>query len=212
MKKGILFDLDGTLWDSAEGVAQAWNEVLEKMGRPERTTVEGVHSVMGKTMDVIAVQMFPGETRENAIRILADCLDNENAYLREHGGVLYEGLEETLGRLRKAGYFLAVVSNCQSGYIEAFLAYHGLEKYFDDTECYGDTGQGKGYNIRLVVERNRLENAFYLGDTQGDYDAAVEAGIPFLHAAYGFGTVPEGTPVLRDFRDLPEKAGLFFSA
>ena len=92
------------------------------------------------------------------------------------------------------------------GYIEAFLSHHGLEEYFDDTENFGHTGHGKGYNIRLVVERNRLERTIYLGDTQGDYDAAKEAGIPFLHAAYGFGTVPAGTASISDIRELPDTA------
>ncbi len=212
MRKGILFDLDGTLWDSAEGVAASWNEELECLGRPERCTAASVHAVMGKTMDAIAAEMFPGETRQDAERVMNRCLLRENAYLREHGGVLYAGLEETLRTLKDGGYCLAVVSNCQEGYIEAFQAYHGLEKYFDDTECFGHTRHGKGDNIRLVAERNGLERAMYLGDTMGDYDAAREAGVPFLHAAYGFGTVPEGTPSIRDIRDLPAWAADFFQA
>ena len=111
--------------------------------------------------------------------------------------------EKSGALLRQKGYFLAIVSNCQEGYIEAFLAYHGLEKYFDDTENFGHTGHGKGDNIRLVVNRNRLEQAAYLGDTQGDWEAAREAGIPFIHAAYGFGTVPAGTPAIRSIQELP---------
>ena len=54
MKKGILFDLDGTLWDSAEGVADSWNDELAQMGRPERCDAAWVHGIMGKTMDVTA--------------------------------------------------------------------------------------------------------------------------------------------------------------
>ena len=210
MTKGVLFDLDGTLWDSAEGVAAAWNEALAFLKRPERVTEEMVHSVMGQTMDVIARGMFPQETPAEANRLMDICLDQENRYLEKHGGRLYEGLEETLIRLKEQGFFLGIVSNCQEGYIEAFLSYHGLEKYFDDTECFGHTLDGKGKNIRRVADRNRLEPALYVGDTRGDYDAAEEAGISFLHAAYGFGTVPEGTPLIRDIRELPEKLKVLF--
>ena len=205
-KKGILFDLDGTLWDSAEGVALSWNRALERMGRPERLDVAGVHGVMGRTMDAIARAVFPHETQEEASRLLDVCILEENAYLLEHGGTLFEGLEETLKRLKAEGYFLAVVSNCQEGYIEAFTAYHRLERYFSDSENFGRTGCGKSHNIRLVVERNHLDAAVYVGDTQGDFDATMEAGLPFIHAAYGFGTVPAGTPAIEDIRDLPEKA------
>ncbi|MBQ9251733.1 MAG: HAD family hydrolase [Clostridia bacterium] len=212
MKKGILFDLDGTLWDSAEGVAAAWNEALAEMGRPERMDTDYVHSIMGKTMDVIAQETFPGETAAEAIRLMDTCLRRENDYLLQHGGILYAGLEETLRTLKAQGYFLAIVSNCQEGYIEAFLAHHQLGQYIDDTENFGHTGHGKGYNIRLVVERNGLEQALYIGDTQGDYDATMEAGLPFLHAAYGFGAVPEGTPHLAEIQALPERVKAFFPA
>jgi phosphoglycolate phosphatase len=210
MKKGILFDLDGTLWDSSEGVTASWNTALTRLCRPERVTLEQIHGLMGKTMDVIARECFSQVSWEKAQEILEACVQEENDYLLHHGGVLYEGLEEVLGALKQAGYFLAIVSNCQEGYIEAFLAYHHLERYFDDTENFGHTGHGKGYNIRLVRERNRLDQAFYLGDTQGDFDAAGEAEMPFLHAAYGFGRVPEGTPAIGDIRKLPEWAEKFF--
>jgi phosphoglycolate phosphatase len=65
--------------------------------------------------------------------------------------------------------------------------------------------QGKSYNIKLLVERNHLEKAVYVGDIMGDYNATMEAGLPFIHAAYGFGTVPEGTPRITDIRQLPER-------
>lgn len=120
---------------------------------------------------------------------------------------MFDGLEDTLKKLREMGYFLAIVSNCQMGYIEAFLQYHKLGAYFDDTENYGRNLQDKDVNIRLVVERNHLDKAVYVGDIMGDYNSTMKAGLPFIHAAYGFGTVPEGTPRIRDIRELPEIVG-----
>ena len=209
MKKGILFDLDGTLWDSAENVTCSWNRVLERSGRTERITVARMYALMGKTTDVIAAELFPEEDSDEAMRILKACLEEENSYLLAHGGRLYDGLEETLKALKAKGWFLGIVSNCQEGYIEAFLAYHHLEDYFDDTENYGRTGCSKGANIRLLAERNHLDPVIYLGDTRGDYEAAKEAGAFFLHAAYGFGSVPDGTPVISDIRQLPDTVGSF---
>ena len=60
MKKGIIFDLDGTLWDSSRQVVDSWNEAFVQEGYlREPLTVEDMQGVMGKTMDVIADTFFP---------------------------------------------------------------------------------------------------------------------------------------------------------
>ena len=60
MKKGIIFDMDGTLWDSAAEVAESWNETVKRAGYDRKPiTVKDIQSVMGKTMDVIARILFP---------------------------------------------------------------------------------------------------------------------------------------------------------
>ena len=125
-KKGIIFDMDGTLWDSAEGVAKSWTRIVNQEYDRERViSVEDIHGVMGKTMDKIAEALFPELAEAPRLELLEKCCNDENAYLREHGGVLYPALEETLAELQKK-YHLYIVSNCQSGYIEAFLKYHKL--------------------------------------------------------------------------------------
>ena len=202
MKKGIIFDMDGTLWDSAGGVAKSWTRVVNCEYDKDRViTTEDIQGVMGKTMDKIAEILFP-ELEEKARLDLIDlCGEDENDYLRENGGELYPELEETL-KLLKEKYYLYIVSNCQSGYIEAFLDYYGLEDYFEDIECYGNNLFQKGQNIQLIVERNELTDAIYVGDIQGDYDATMEAGITFVHAAYGFGTINQEVPKIDSFKEL----------
>ena len=116
--------------------------------------------------------------------------------------MLYPDLEKTLIRLKKK-YHLYIVSNCQSGYIETFLEHYGFGEYFDDIECYGNNLKGKGDNIALIVSRNGLDRAWYVGDIQGDYDSTMEAGIDFIHSAYGFGTIDHPVPELERFSDLP---------
>ena len=204
MKKGIIFDMDGTLWDSAEGVAKSWTRIVNREYDKTRViTVEDIHSVMGKTMDKIAEALFPELSEEPRLELLDKCCKDENAYLREHGGVLYPALEETLTELKK-DYHLYIVSNCQSGYIEAFLDHYGFGHYFEDIECFGNNGLQKGENIRRLAGRNGLTKAVYVGDIQGDYDATMEAGLPFIHAAYGFGTIAREVPAIQAFEELPE--------
>ena len=86
------------------------------------------------------------------------------------GRNLYPDLEETLEKLSKQ-YHLYIVSNCQTGYIEDFISCSGTWSFFEDFECFGNTGKAKGENIRLLVRRSGLDSAVYVGDTQGDYNS-----------------------------------------
>lgn len=200
MKKGILFDLDGTLWDSSENVVKSWNEVLARYAL-RRITRTDMQSYMGKTLEKIGELMLPELDVSERSCIMKECCDNENNFLGRHGGTLFPDLENVLAELSQK-YELFIVSNCQSGYIETFLQYHKLERYFTDYECPGGTGREKGENIRIVIDRNNLEKAVYIGDTQGDYESAVFAGIPFIHAAYGFGNVEADVPKIKSIGEI----------
>lgn len=209
-KKGIIFDMDGTLWDSAESVAKCWDEVvMTTKNVNRRITTEDIMGVMGKTMDVIAATLFPELSSADQVKLLDKCCEEENAYLRAHGAMLYPDLEKTLAALKKH-YHLYIVSNCQKGYIEAFLDHYNFWHFFDDIECYGNNELKKGPNIRLLAARNSLKEAVYVGDIQDDYEAASSAGIKFIHASYGFGSVNADVPVITKFSELPNVVSALF--
>lgn len=200
-----MFDLDGTMWDSAVGVAASWNEVFREADASlPALTAEDVHKVMGMTMKEISQVLQPTMDPATREEVFERCCRHEVDYLYDHPGDLYPGLQETLDALRSMGYELAVVSNCQLGYVKAFLHSSGLGDRFIDYEEWERTGLSKGENIRLVMERNGYREAIYVGDTAKDQEAAKAAGIPFIHAAYGFGKTVEPEGVIRDITELPE--------
>lgn len=202
MKQGIIFDMDGTLWDSAQQVAESWNLAMEKFGyQRQPLTGMDIQNVMGLTMDQIAEILFTKIEGGERKALLTLCCEMENDYLRVHGGVLYPKIRETLEQL-KQDYHLSIVSNCQAGYIEAFLDYYQLHDLIEDKQCYGDNGKQKGENIALVAVRSHLDAAVYVGDIQGDYDASMAAGVKFIHAAYGFGSIREEVPKISEFAEL----------
>jgi phosphoglycolate phosphatase len=200
----IIFDLDGTLWSSTDVVRKAWNEVLRGYEEiKSEITNEDLEGIMGLQIKDIGKKLFPylGEVMQG--KILKECCELENEYLAEQGGILYGNLEEVLIELSRS-YKLFIVSNCQCGYIEAFLKYHKLGKYFTDFENPGRTGLTKGENIRLIMERNHLSNPVYVGDTEGDFKAAKFAQIPFIYARYGFGEVEGYDYVIDSLNELME--------
>lgn len=182
----VIFDLDGTLWDSCRSVAESWSLTLaEKHGGLMHLSEGDIRGIMGMTAPQIAASLFASYGAQ-AEAVCLDCLEDECLYISRHGGRLYPGVEE-LFRALSSSLGLYIVSNCQDGYIQCFLEYTGFGKYISDYECSGVTGLSKGENIRLVARRNGLISPLYVGDTSMDEASARSAGLPFVHAAYGFG-------------------------
>ncbi len=207
MKKGIIFDVDGTLWDSSEAVAESYMVYLKNLGLEKNVQVTGedIRGVMGMTMDQIRDTLFTALPVSDRGRVVEGCFAYEVEYLKSHGGILYPDVRSTMEQLAGT-YHLYVVSNCQSGYIEDFLSWAKVEDLIEDFTCFGDTGLGKSDNLRLIGKRNLLDRAVYLGDTAGDLKSAKEAGILFIHARYGFGRIEEEVPFIDSLCELPEAA------
>lgn len=198
----VIFDVDGTLWDSRIPVARAWNHSLEKMtGKSSGLTPEYLGQFFGRTMDVIVQVLLPDRPPEERLRLGEQIFREENDWLEHEPGTLYPGVEETLAELSRR-WPLYIVSNCQTGYIEVMLKTTGLGQVFSGHLSYGDTGEGKGKNLVTLCRRYGLSAPVYVGDTQGDADACAEAGVPMIYAAYGLGEVAAPWRTIHAFSEL----------
>ncbi|MDD2981388.1 MAG: HAD family hydrolase [Hespellia sp.] len=199
----IIFDVDGTLWDSTAEVANAWNASIEKhLNGKGFLDKEGIMALFGKTMDEIWALVFPEMDEKKRKSFSNICSDEEVEWLKTHPGEIYKGVYQTMEELSER-LPLYIVSNCQCGYIEVMLETTKMEKFFQGQLCFGDTNMSKDRTILKLLEQHNLKNVVYVGDTQGDADSCKKAGVPFVFAKYGFGDVPDAADVLADIRELP---------
>jgi phosphoglycolate phosphatase len=186
--ESLIFDIDGTLWDSRALVAEGYNIQLRKESLEHLcVTAEDFLPLFGKVMTEIADVIFGELPPEQRYALMERCMDTENRYLHENPcNIGYPGVRETLAELAK-GHRLFIVSNSQCGYPELCVEKLGLTPFIQGHLCFGDTGTEKGETIRRLMKSYDITSAVYIGDTQGDLEAARQAGIPFVFAAYGFG-------------------------
>lgn len=186
---GIILDVDGTIWNTTGIVSVAWNKAIDASGfNARKVNADMLQKEFGKTMDVIALDLWPDLPADQREQLMSYCCTEEQIALKENQlDIMYPSVKETVAELSTSIDFY-VVSNCQKGYIELVLEKTGLAPYVRDFECFGQTGKGKSENIQLVCMRNGLRAPVYVGDTQGDCDACRQAHVPFVWASYGFGT------------------------
>ena len=203
----IIFDVDGTLWDSTEIVADAWTKAVRRLYDPQMTiTAPQLRGLFGRLLPDIAASLFPRETKARQMELIDLCCAEEHRVLLETPQPpIYPELETTLQTLSEK-YRLFIVSNCQAGYIEVFLKCTGFSRYFQGHLCPGDTGNPKGENILEIIRRFDLKSPVYVGDPAGDFQASKDAGIPFVHASYGYGQTDRPDYTISQFSDL---SGIF---
>jgi len=198
----LIFDLDGTLWDTCASCALAWNTVLQRHAIAFREiTTDDVRRVTGKPHDACIRETFVGLSEAQLELLSRETAHEDNLAIERHGGELFEGVADGVRALSER-YPLFIVSNCQAGYIELFLRWSGLTAHFRDFECWGNTGRSKPENLRELIARNALERPWFIGDASGDMEAAEACRVPFVHATYGYGQVPRAELRVREFADL----------
>lgn len=200
---GIILDIDGTIWNTTNIVAQAWNDGIEALKvNTKKITAQILQKEFGKPMDQIALDLWGDIPLEKRTQLLEECCKREQIAVKENKtDITYSNVVSTIQSLAdKVDFF--IVSNCHDGYIELMMEKTGIKSCIKDFESFGKTGLQKNENIALVCQRNNLKKPVYIGDTQGDKDACTKANIPFIWASYGFGKPDSFDAKITDFCEL----------
>ena len=145
--------------------------------------------------------VFRGLPDEQISLLAAETMEEVMLVITEIGGDLYVGVSEGLHKLRE-NHDLFIVSNCQSRHIEKFLVQNEFEKLFKDHLCWGDNKKSKPFNTRTIVQRNKLINPDFVGDTEGDFERARNCELDFIQVTYGFGLPIGSYKLANSFSEL----------
>ncbi len=181
----VLFDLDGTLTRSEEGILNCWRYALLKMGR-DIPDDQALRSFIGPSLHA--------SFRDAAHLNEAEC-DQAVAFYRERFSTIgmfenavYPGIRMLLKKLRASGVWLAVATSKPQVFTERILDHFGLRKFF--AKVSGANVMDKDSSKRQLIEKalpTRFGRAVMVGDRRFDVEGAKAMGIEAVGVTYGYG-------------------------
>lgn len=181
----LIFDMDGTLWNTIDVTYKSANEIASRYEEVKPFDITIIEKGMGLSSLENTKNYMPYLNVDQALYYLNEIIENTIKLISNEGAKIYDGTIETLKKLSKK-YKLAIVTNNKDEYVEVFFKNTGLKEYFNDYMGAATYKITKAEAIRKVVDRNSEKNNYYIGDIKKDMDAAKESGIIFIHAKYGF--------------------------
>lgn len=190
MKKTILFDLDGTLTDSGEGIINCAILALEHFGLPIPSR-EALRVIVGPPLDQSFIRFgVPADKTDEAIRVYR----SRYTTLGKYENFPYPGIREALQALKDAGHRLFVATSKPEDMSVDILTKFGLAPYFEiicGATLDGSRSHKADVIAYLLGKAQDADNIIMVGDTKYDVLGAKAHNIPTIGVAWGYGTREE---------------------
>lgn len=185
MVEMILFDMDGTLWDTVNTTVKAVKIISEKYEDVKEISEEIVTKSMGLGFSDVAKNYMPYLEKDRREAVLKEIMAKNLEVVKNEGADIYPSVHEVIKELSKR-YSIGIVTNNFTEYAELFVDTSGLKPYFTDYLGASSLGKSKADAITTILKKYNVSKAVYVGDTKGDMESSKEAGVIFIHAKYGF--------------------------
>jgi len=190
----ILFDLDGTISKSAEGIRYSLENAIKELGKPVPDLSDYTLYIGPPLLDTfLNVCHFSKEESVRGVEVYREIYNTKGKFVN----TAYDGVEELLAKIKEDGKKIAVCSSKYEQFAKEIIDILGLSRYFDavcGSNLEGDRKDKKDlipYALKALgttLEKDR-ENAVIIGDTFFDTKGAVQTGIDFVGANYGYGDI-----------------------
>jgi phosphoglycolate phosphatase len=220
MLRTIIFDVDGTLVDSAADIHSALNFGLSLAGAGEIdfAASRGLISLgLERSLETVLMQRGCALAPPELARLAAECARYYDAHLVERTR-LYPGVEETLAALKRTGAVLGICTNKRPEPTARMLSEFGIAGYFGALVARGTVPESKPHPAPLIASIRALggesDGAAMVGDSAADIDCARAAGVVSVAVAYGYSQRPAAelgaNRVVDCFHELPAALGELF--
>ncbi|TXJ43418.1 hypothetical protein EPJ65_04055 [Brachyspira aalborgi] len=197
--KYIIFDLDGTLLDTSEGLIKSINYTLDVMGYP-KISDEEKYSFIGPPIKVSLKNKFnlSEEDADFSTNVFRDRYKNYDLYEAK----LYDGIIELLELLKFNNIKMSVATYKREDYAISLLEYFKLKKYFEiirGSDYLSKMTKTDIMDACLIYKNNISKNQILMiGDSESDYISSKKLFIDFLGVTYGFGFKRENINKYKD--------------
>lgn len=188
----VIFDLDGTLMNSAAGIVTAYSEVAYKM-RVKTPPRREILSFIGHPLRENLKTFIPEDKVDLAVEKYYRCYDHMRLGLLENS--LYDGILEALDRLLNGGFHLYLITGKLEEFVLPILNMFGLEHYFSRVlaEDREGTLSSKSQLIPTLLDLEGLAptECVMVGDRALDVKCARDSGVASIGVTWGYGSLPE---------------------
>ena len=206
----IIFDLDGTLWDTLDATYEGANKIAAKM-KIDPISKEQVISGMGMSFSDIAKHYMPKLDKETREQFMEQIITETRRIILTKGANIYDGVNEVISKLSK-NYKLGIVTNNNDEYVKAFLKVANLENYFNYFIGAASYNISKGDAVKKILNENNIVKGIYVGDTKKDMLETEKANAIFVQAKYGFDKDLNTLYAINNIKELPDVINNIYSS
>lgn len=200
--KTVIFDIDGTLFDTKPGIIESLNDVLYCFGCEPIIPGEEAKYIGPSVKDSFMLYHgFDEEKASTATKMYRDKYVEK--YIRN--SVPYDGIYDVFDYLKSKEYIVCIATMKTRKQVDALLNIFKFDAVFDHIECAREEG---GYTkldmLNSIKTLYPSDDLMFVGDTNGDYKAAIKANIRFVYAEYGYGNIEGNADTITSLKELIE--------